>query len=75
MNYFTKDELGELEFILGQWCYPKGNYPNSETILKKIQSMLDNYCEHECNGEAEIFIDTCRKCNAYLLRDSHNDNQ
>lgn len=70
MNDLTKHELimiGQLtrrEYIL-----------NNETlwvgIIDKIQSMIDNYCDHECNGETEIFVDTCKRCNAYLLRESY----
>ena len=64
MNDFTKKELLELKFVLEQWCYPKDKYPNSESLLKKIQSMIDNYpkpCEHKWNNMAYSYLQ-CEKC-------------
>ena len=73
MNEFTKEELesilnwGDVYCEFGaSWMY-KAHKP----LMDKLQSMIDNYCDHECNGEKEIFVDTCKKCNAYLLRESY----
>lgn len=63
MNEFTKDEL-----IIIKKCL---EYRGTAKLVKKTQSIIENYCEHECNGEIEIFVDTCSKCNAYLLRDEY----
>lgn len=80
MNDFTKDELqlihDGLSYAAGASMETGGMlkdilYP----VAKKIQSLIDNYCEHECNGEVEIFVDTCSKCSAYLLREPFHDNQ
>ena len=75
MNNFTKAELE----IIKYWCQLEPN------ITKKIQSMIDNYCEHEskeeikktfCCGEKLFYasvdwsIAKCSKCGRNL-----NDNQ
>ena len=62
MNEFTKDELLEIKFVFEQWNYPLGKYPRSEDILNKIQSLIDNYCEHEMGygGSQEVY--QCKKC-------------
>jgi len=72
MNDFTKEELSILYRSLNHML--EINYfiqPSSFELLNKIQSLIDNYCEHENGGELEIFIDVCKKCNSYLLRDIH----
>lgn len=74
MNDFTKEELYDLQSwgdAYTAFDIENDIYKMHEPLLTKIQSMIDNYCEHECNGEVEIFIDTCKKCNAYLLRETH----
>ena len=65
MNDFTKDELEQLyhcaKFVTEyNWLHDR-----YEGLMKKIQSMIDNYCEHipilELNWKGEdIFI--CNKC-------------
>lgn len=79
MNEFTKKELETIidafNFIYGapSWRTIEGW---DDELQDKIQSMIDNYCEHnESGGEVEIFVDTCSKCNAYLLREFHYDNE
>jgi hypothetical protein len=67
MNDFTKEELEELVM----WSKHLAGY--NPALLNKIQSLIDNYCDHEDGGEIEIFVDVCRKCNAYLLRERHFD--
>ena len=35
---------------------------------EKLCSMINNYCEHDTiGGEIDLFIDTCSKCNAFIL--------
>lgn len=77
MNDFTKAELLDICFLLQDWYRhedKEGKAPHDK-LFRKIQSMIDNYCEHECNGEVEIFVDTCSKCNDYMLREVKHDNQ
>ncbi len=76
MNGFTKEELIEIaEYCNWQPC----NTAHSDfrrNLRIKIQFMIDNYCGHdEEGGEIEIFVDTCKKCDAYLLSDKHYENQ
>lgn len=67
MNDFTKEELQEL-LVLSY------NDKISYTLYEKIQYMVSNYCVHNnCGGEIEIFVDTCSKCNAYILRNFYNE--
>lgn len=77
MNDFTKEELQIIH--LDMTTYIRINRiltesPSHKSLRDKIESMIDDYCEHECNGEVEIFIDTCCKCKAYLLREAYHDN-
>lgn len=51
MNEFTKEELKE---ILACVCNIDGN------VLNKIQSMIDNYCEHECSNHELIRLKLLR---------------
>lgn len=71
MNDFTKEELKEL--IYGLYCRTKldGHLVN-KFLYEKLQSIIDNYCEHDnCGGEVEIFVDTCSKCKAFMLREKY----
>ena len=64
MNDFTKDELGiiaecvEADFYHTNWS--KSMY---EPLIKKIQSLINNYCEHEpsiyCKCEGQWVCDEC----------------
>jgi hypothetical protein len=66
MNNFTKQEL---EHILSCVCMQ----PLDDLILlNKIQSIIDNYCEHEdiCKGNHMYVIDKCASCGKKI-----NDNQ
>jgi len=52
MNDFTKEELQDLwcyirEFMGNGYDHPKGH--KGYIMMRKIQSMIDNYCEHESN--------------------------
>lgn len=63
MNDFTKDELEE---IIGSLEY--SDVCISESIFLKIQSLIDNYCEHE--GKPAYFdspVPTmkCDKCGEF----------
>ncbi len=69
MNNFTKDELEELLFFteLHKNKY-RLKYPDE--LLNKLQSLIDNYCEHEPHGDFHVCVDKCKKCGVIV-----NDNQ
>lgn len=61
MSDFTKEELNTIKY----WCRLE-----SSVFLNKIQSLIDNYCEHElttgcgvCSGVLDI---VCVKCDKKL---------
>ena len=71
MNDFTKEELGDLYAAI-RYCYKQHIDLPSDTdierfsycLMEKIQSMIDNYCEHpENNICMECVSATCEKCN------------
>ncbi len=71
MNDFTKEELMELWENCDVERLQCG-IDNYSVLMNKLQSMIDNYCEHDSSGgEVEDFVDTCSKCNAFILRNSH----
>ena len=63
MNDFTKEELSKLR---DAWV----NYDYCDDELEsKIQSLIDNYCEHEYmtflqDHNNEPFLEKCMKCHA-----------
>lgn len=64
MNDFTKEELLEIHDGIDDFWRMK---PENKMLLAKIQSMIDNYCEHEWNNSccgcsiSSIFCDKCEK--------------
>lgn len=82
MNNFTKEELEDL-LNCCRAAYISGEInPQTPTKMKiKIQSLIDNYCEHECIHEFEIKImqiDLCKKCNNFkfvMAARGDDDNQ
>lgn len=61
MNDFTKKELNDLR---ASRCYHMDDsYPSNDKLFMKLQSLIDNYCEHE-NTEfmRDIGIDKCKLC-------------
>lgn len=66
MNDFTKEELeGMLNCIYhGSWIYKA----DKKTVINKLQSMIDNYCEHEEKETIQTFLsgtrfsNQCKKC-------------
>lgn len=61
MNDFTKDELEILyQCVTGNRNYQGGQmFPE---LNSKIQSLIDNYCEHEWVEAAQLDIELCVKC-------------
>lgn len=69
MNDFTKEELINIEKALYKQL-PCGEDASSlaSKLILKLQSMIDNYCEHECIHEfkrREMNIDLCEKCKSF----------
>jgi len=52
MNDFTKEELEAMKY----WCR------ENHELVSKINSMIDNYCEHEWNTNPHDFMLYCQKC-------------
>jgi len=60
MNDFTKEELKELLDCI-HWKINEGQEENLTTAVdKKIQSMIDNYCEHEETVQDSAMVDCCK---------------
>lgn len=61
MNDFTKEELKIL--YMCTMFVTESTYSNKiyDELMKKIRSMIDNYCEHEW-----INATYCEKCNKNL---------
>lgn len=57
INKFTKDELETI------WC-ACDHYPAAFPLLEKIQSMINNYCEHKHIEPDSAMINVCMKCGA-----------
>lgn len=78
MNYFTKDELKDLLSVLNE-SIAEGTQPECVHFLRdKIQSMLDNYCEHEWeNICCQCTMDKiyCHKCEKDMgnLKERYNE--
>ena len=61
MNNFTKEELLKLYDYV--WAYDRPSQEKDKLLLNKIQSMIDNYCDHNYENTyrmQEYFI--CTKC-------------
>lgn len=65
MNEFTKEELEIIaECVDADFYHTNWSKSMYEPLITKIQSMIDNYCEHEtdqggCGGD---MLYTCKKC-------------
>lgn len=66
MNDFTKEELQII--LLDMDTYINLNKsilkesPSHGQLRLKIQSMIDNYCDHEHEGDFHVCVDKCKKC-------------
>lgn len=66
MNYFTKAEL--LIILLDMSTYIQMNKilkesPSHRELRLKIQSLIDNYCEHNNLIQDSAMVDCCLDCN------------
>jgi len=64
MNDFTKEELIalflEINIAIRHWGDAE-EYKNYPKLRDKIQSMIDNYCDLECNNH-DCLDKVCGKC-------------
>jgi hypothetical protein len=68
MNDFTKDELELILSDLDHAVFSRYYAEGKAELRKKIQSMIDNYCEHESDGN--IYCSNppkskCKKCGGF----------
>jgi len=71
MNNFTKEELNHmangLALIVGKCNLTNKLEEDLLALVIKINSVLENYCEHECSPESMIDIPFhCLKCGIKL---------
>lgn len=68
MNDFTKEELKELLKWKYEDCYKNPcDQKIIDPLINKIQSIIDNYCEHEnTKFIMDVGIDKCTKCGEFL---------
>lgn len=69
MNEFTKEELQYLLEMIDSIRIVNRSI-NDDELQEKIQSMIDNYCEHEPHGDFHVCVDKCKKCGVII-----NDNK
>lgn len=65
MNDFTKEELNILRAALHEILF----FSETPKLLNKIQSMIDNYCEHEWENiccQCDLDKIYCYKCEKTL---------
>ena len=61
MNDFTKEQLEFIQYCIRRWRGDFGAVADLD-FINKIQSLIDNYCEHketECIGG---WVRKCTKC-------------
>lgn len=68
MNDFTKEELIKIIEVMKPplWFYDISNCE----LIKKIQSMIESYCEHEWHTNPYNFVLHCQKCGETTNSDS-----
>lgn len=85
MNDFTKEELGQIFLDINHNILKHGIQnvdPWYLDLRDKVESMIDNYCEHENDISESIYPQKeCKKCNKIVFGDficpwgKLNDNQ
>ena len=65
MNDFTKEELEEIVESF-DWIESETSWDWKHPLRNKIQSMIDNYCDHEFNENIGGFCWKCTKCGAKI---------
>lgn len=73
MNDFTKKELEEIIESF-DWIEGETSWDWKHELRNKIQSMIENYCEHEWHKGTHLFNDVyCIKCSKHF--EVKHDNQ
>lgn len=63
MNDFTKEDWEEIYLAIEASFYTSNRSQSFlKPILQKIQSMIENYCEHENTIEDRALLEFCRDC-------------
>lgn len=64
MNDFTKEELQRIETAVSFYCIEieTDNSLKYLALTKKVQSMVDNYCDHEWTYHFGCSSIICHKC-------------
>ena len=64
MNDFTKEELKRLLLRSFSWvAYPENQNKEELELIKKIEYMIENYCDHEqANSKRLDWLYYCVKC-------------
>lgn len=72
MNDFTKEELEELA---ASRCYHlDDSFPADDKLFMKVQSMIENYCQHEkLNFMGDVFGYYCKKCHKNFTSEHVDD--
>ena len=69
MNDFTKEELFDLKYAIEKMREPGKDILGFYKLRDKIQSMIDNYCEHDHKSYYEhVPVYECTKCQMVMLR-------
>ena len=63
MNDFTKEELKSIMYCVKQMKIHIDGY---NPLKSKIQSLIDNYCEHEAGEPRLVLTKECVKCKQHL---------
>ena len=63
MNDFTKEELKSIMYCVKQMKIHIDGY---NPLKSKIQSMIDNYCEHVLDGIDGVTGQQCIKCERWF---------
>ena len=62
VNDFTKDELEKINYALDITTFHNDEYEENEQLLNKIQSMIENYCEHQSTSDGSGLEQICLDC-------------
>ena len=69
MNDFTKDELIMIKRLTLQHVNQFRENSDCIDLMRKIQSLIDNYCDHEDSYEDFSYNPTrCKECDAITSR-------
>ncbi len=71
MNDFTKEELIDLNIIVSVWCAKHIDDKKTVKLSDKLQSMIDNYCDHEWHPGGNRPWLHCIKCKANFQHEDY----